>query len=144
MEPLIIALHILISIAIIALILLQQGKGAEMGASFGSGGSQTLFGSTGSGNLLSHTTAILVTIFFITSFGLSVLAKNKSAAGHGDAGIPSAAVIEEHNAAQKSAETPDVDSATVNNKAPAAGDAPAAPESKAPAAGDAPAVPAGK
>lgn len=75
MEPLIIALHILVSIAIVALILLQQGKGAEVGASFGSGGSQTLFGSTGSGNFLSHTTAILVAIFFVTSFGLSILAK---------------------------------------------------------------------
>lgn len=64
MEPLIIALHILVCLGIVGLILLQQGKGAEMGASFGSGGSQTLFGSAGSGNMLSHATAILVTIFF--------------------------------------------------------------------------------
>lgn len=123
MEPIIIALHILICIAIVGLILLQQGKGAEVGASFGSGGSQTLFGSTGSGNLLSHATAILVTIFFVTSFGLSLLAKNKSAIGSGDVGIPSAAVIEQHNQAQQSA-----------------GDAPAAP-APAPTAGDAPAAP---
>ncbi len=136
MEPLIIALHILVSIAIVALILLQQGKGAEVGASFGSGGSQTLFGSTGSGNFLSHTTAILVVIFFVTSFGLSMLAKNKAGAGSSDEGIPSAAAIEEHSQAneQKKAEAP-----TAEVVAPA-GDAPAAPESTTPAA-DVPAVP---
>lgn len=139
MEPLIIALHILVSIAIVALILLQQGKGAEVGASFGSGGSQTLFGSTGSGNFLSHTTAILVTIFFITSFGLSLLAKNKAGAGHSDEGIPSAAVIEEHNK-DKEAKQPAANEAPVVEKTAPAGDAPVAPESTAPSA-DVPAAP---
>jgi preprotein translocase subunit SecG len=124
MEPLIIALHILTCLAIVGLILLQQGKGAEMGASFGSGGSQTLFGSTGTGNLLSHATAVLATVFFVTSFSLSLLAKNKSAASH-DAGVPAAAVIEAHNAAAEQTPPPVVD-------APAMGavpstDAPAAP-----------------
>jgi preprotein translocase subunit SecG len=125
MEPLIIALHILICFGIIALILLQQGKGAEMGASFGSGGSQTLFGSTGSGNLLSHATAVLATIFFVTSFGLSVLAKNKSVANL-DAGIPAAAVIEAHNAAAEQKPAPATGDAPVIDAAPAT-DAPAAP-----------------
>lgn len=120
MEPLIIALHILVCLAIVGLILIQQGKGAEMGASFGSGGSQTLFGSSGSGNMLSHATAILVTVFFVTSFGLSVLAKNKSVAGN-DIGVPSAEVIEAHNAAQQPAgDVPAVEAAP-------AMDAPAAP-----------------
>lgn len=105
MEPLIIAVHILVSLAIIGLILLQQGKGADMGASFGSGGSQTLFGSTGSGNLLSHTTAILVTIFFATSLGLSILAKNKSQIGV-EAGVPDTALIEAHNAGAQSQAEP--------------------------------------
>jgi preprotein translocase subunit SecG len=114
MEALIIALHILVALVIIGLILLQQGKGAEMGASFGSGGSQTLFGSTGSGNLLSHATAILVAVFFATSFGLSVLAKQKSEI-NADVGVPAAAVIEAHNSA-------------ANQEVPAApvGDVPAA------------------
>lgn len=125
MEPLIIALHILICFGIVGLILLQQGKGAEMGASFGSGGSQTLFGSTGSGNLLSHATAILATIFFVTSFGLSVIAKNKSAVG-ADAGIPAAAVIEEHNAAAEKQPAPAAGDAPVIEAAPAT-DAPTAP-----------------
>ena len=100
MEALIIAVHILVALAIIGLILLQQGKGAEMGASFGSGGSQTLFGSSGSGNLLSHATAILVAVFFVTSFGLSVLAKQKSSLNT-NTGVPATAVIEAHNAAAK-------------------------------------------
>lgn len=124
MEPLIIALHILICLGIVGLILLQQGKGAEMGASFGSGGSQTLFGSSGSGNILSHITAVLATIFFVTSFGLSVYAKNKSAANI-DAGVPAAAVIEAHNttAAQQPAPAGD---APVIEAAPVT-DAPAVP-----------------
>lgn len=127
MEPLIIALHILVSIAIVALILLQQGKGAEVGASFGSGGSQTLFGSTGSGNFLSHATAVLVAIFFVTSFGLSMLAKHKAGAGHSDEGIPSAAVIQEHNKASEQKATP----APAAEKTAPTGDAPVAPDAPA-------------
>lgn len=129
MEPLIIALHILVCLGIVGLILLQQGKGAEMGASFGSGGSQTLFGSAGSGNLLSHATAILVTIFFVTSFTLSVLAKQKSTAGE-EAGVPAAEVIESHNAALEAQQQAP--------QAPVSGDAPAV---EVPAA-DVPAAPA--
>ncbi len=75
MEQLILIAHLLIAFAIIGLILLQQGKGAEMGASFGAGASQTLFGSTGSGNVLTKATAILATAFFVTSFGLAIIAK---------------------------------------------------------------------
>ncbi|MDJ0878852.1 MAG: preprotein translocase subunit SecG [Halieaceae bacterium] len=75
MEQLILIAHLLIAFAIIGLILLQQGKGAEMGASFGAGASQTLFGSTGSGNVLTRATAILATAFFLTSFGLAIIAK---------------------------------------------------------------------
>jgi preprotein translocase subunit SecG len=76
MEQLILVLHVLAAIAITALILIQQGKGADMGASFGTGASQTLFGSRGTGNVLTRSTAILATVFFITSFGLALVAKN--------------------------------------------------------------------
>ena len=58
------------------MILLQQGKGAEAGASFGSGASQTMLGSAGSWNFFSKITAILATIFFVTSLGLAVIAKD--------------------------------------------------------------------
>jgi preprotein translocase subunit SecG len=81
MEQLILVAHLLIALAIIGLILLQQGKGAEMGASFGAGASQTLFGSDGGGNVLTRATALLATAFFVTSFGLAIVAKNKAGEG---------------------------------------------------------------
>jgi preprotein translocase subunit SecG len=77
-EQLILVTHLLLSLAIIGLIILQQGKGADMGASFGAGASQTLFGSTGGGNVLTRATAWMVTLFFATSFGLAVIAKDKT------------------------------------------------------------------
>jgi len=64
MEQIILIGHIVIAIAIIAFVLMQQGKGADAGASFGSGASQTVFGSAGSANFLSRTTAFLATAFF--------------------------------------------------------------------------------
>ena len=79
MDQLILIAHLLVALAIIGLIMLQQGKGADMGASFGAGASQTLFGSDGSGNALTKATAWLVALFFATSFGLAVLAAQRSA-----------------------------------------------------------------
>lgn len=76
-EQIVTVLHVLIAISIVGLILLQQGKGADMGASFGSGGSQTLFGAPGGGNVLTRMTSVLVTLFFVTSFGLAIIAKQK-------------------------------------------------------------------
>ena len=78
MEQIILIVHLLVALAIIGLIMLQQGKGADMGASFGSGASQTLFGSDGSGNVLTKATAWLVALFFASSFGLALLANQKS------------------------------------------------------------------
>lgn len=78
MEKAILVVHLLTAFAIIGMILLQQGKGAEAGASFGAGASQTLFGSGGSWNFFSKATAILATLFFVTSFGLAIIAKNSS------------------------------------------------------------------
>jgi preprotein translocase subunit SecG len=77
-EQLILVVHLLLSLSIIGLIMLQQGKGADMGASFGAGASQTLLGSSGSGNVLTRATAWLVALFFATSFGLAVIAKGKT------------------------------------------------------------------
>jgi preprotein translocase subunit SecG len=73
MITLVLIIHVLVAVAIIALVLLQQGKGADMGAAFGGGSSQTLFGSRGSANFLSRVTAGLATVFFITSLGLAYL-----------------------------------------------------------------------
>ena len=78
MEQIILIVHLLVALAIIGLVMLQQGKGADMGASFGAGASQTLFGSDGSGNVLTRSTAWLVALFFASSFGLAMLATEKS------------------------------------------------------------------
>lgn len=78
MEQLILVGHVLFAVLIIGLIMIQQGKGADMGASFGSGSSQTVFGAGGGGNLLTRLTAVLATLFFATSFGLAVVAKDKA------------------------------------------------------------------
>jgi len=83
METLVLVVHILVAIVMIALILLQQGKGAEMGASFGSGASGTVFGSAGSAGFLTKLTAGLALVFFLTSLGLAVYAKQNAAKAAG-------------------------------------------------------------
>ena len=78
METLLWVVHVVASLGVIGLVLMQHGKGADMGAAFGSGASGSLFGSTGSANFLSRTTAVLATVFFITSMGLTYLSGHKS------------------------------------------------------------------
>jgi len=80
MEQIVLVVHLLVAMSIIGLIMLQQGKGADMGASFGAGASQTLLGSDGSGNVLTRATAWLVVLFFASSFGLAIIANGKSSA----------------------------------------------------------------
>ena len=75
--PLLLSLHILIGLSVIGLVLIQHGKGADMGAAFGSGASGSLFGASGSANFMSRTTGILAAIFFLTSLSLSYLATNR-------------------------------------------------------------------
>lgn len=87
MEKIILVVHVLTALSIIGLIMLQQGKGAEAGASFGAGASQTVFGGQGSGNFFTRATAILAAVFFATSFGLAIVAKNQAAIG-ATAGVP--------------------------------------------------------
>lgn len=93
LETVIVVLHLLGAIGVVALVLLQQGKGADAGASFGSGASATVFGSQGSSTFLSRVTAILATAFFITSMGLAFFAKEK-ADGLTEVGLPDPAVME--------------------------------------------------
>src|SRR6516162_6859658 len=73
-------IHVLVAAAICGFVLLQHGKGADMGAAFGSGASGSLFGAAGSANFLSRTTAILATVFFITSVGLTYVATQRGTA----------------------------------------------------------------
>ncbi|MDZ7840655.1 MAG: preprotein translocase subunit SecG [Gammaproteobacteria bacterium] len=81
MANILLAIHVLVAIAIVVLVLLQQGKGASMGAAFGGGGgggSQTVFGSQGSANFLSRSTALLAAVFFFTSMSLAYIYGNRT------------------------------------------------------------------
>jgi len=69
--------HVLVALSIIGLVLLQHGKGADMGSGFGGGASGSLFGATGSANFLSRTTAVLATLFFLLSLALAYVATKK-------------------------------------------------------------------
>jgi len=91
MESIILIGHIVVAIIIIGLVLIQQGKGADAGASFGGGASQTVFGSEGSGNFLTRSTSVLATAFFLTSFALAYFAKEK-ATGLVDEGLPTISI----------------------------------------------------
>ena len=76
-ETALLAVHVLVAAALVGFVLLQHGKGADMGAAFGSGASGSLFGAAGSANFLSRTTAILATVFFLTSLGLTYFASTR-------------------------------------------------------------------
>ena len=86
-ENLVLVFHVLAALAVIGLVLIQHGKGADAGAGFGGGASSTVFGSGGAGNFLQRMTTGIAIAFFITSFGLAFYAKEKSQAASG-VGIP--------------------------------------------------------
>jgi len=140
MEKLVLIVHVLTALSIIGLILLQQGKGAEAGASFGAGASATVFGSQGSGNFFSRLTAIMATVFFVTSLGLAILAKQGAEADI-DADLPQ---IRESVEQPAPSEVPEIDSDVPQLDAqPEAGDIPEMPQEEAPQA-DSEEVPAGE
>lgn len=74
-ETFVLITHVVAAIAIIALVLYQRGRGAEMGTGFGAGASGTVFGSAGSGNFMTRMTTTVAITFFVTSFGLAYFAK---------------------------------------------------------------------
>ena len=79
LQTLAVVFHVLLAFAIIGIVLLQRGKGADAGAGFGAGASGTVFGARGSASFLSRTTAVLATLFFLTSLGLSYLFSQQKA-----------------------------------------------------------------
>ncbi|MEX0943175.1 MAG: preprotein translocase subunit SecG [Pseudomonadales bacterium] len=95
LETIVLVAHVLAALAIIGLVLIQQGRGAEMGSGFGGGASNTVFGSGGSGNFLTRLTTTLAIAFFLTSFGLAYFAREHSIAAR-DVGIPG--IVTEQNA----------------------------------------------
>lgn len=90
---LVLIVQLLSALAIIGLVLVQHGKGADMGASFGSGASGSLFGATGSANFLSRTTAVAATLFFGCTLGLAFLSNSRTAAPTSDSVLDRAAVV---------------------------------------------------
>ena len=99
--------QIVFAMAMIGLVLIQHGKGADMGASFGSGASGSLFGATGSANFLSRSTAVCATIFFAATLGMSVLSTGRGTSGGAELNrldqISPAAVVASAPAASASA-----------------------------------------
>jgi preprotein translocase subunit SecG len=116
LESTLLVLHVIVAVGIYVLVLLQHGKGADMGAAFGSGSSGSLFGAVGSANFLSRSTGALATVFFLSSLGLTWLGSQRS--------VPVG-----------------VERSIMDTQAPKAGDVPSAPSGGAPAQ---PAAPAGK
>ena len=79
LHNILLVVHVLIAVGLVALILIQQGKGADAGAAFGSGASGTVFGSQGSASFLTRMTAVLATLFFVTSLTLAYFATQQAA-----------------------------------------------------------------
>lgn len=94
LQDAVLVVHVLAALAIIGMVLLQRGKGAEMGAGFGSGSSATVFGSAGSGNFLTKLTSFAAVLFFLTSFSLAYFARQRSEIAR-DLGIPTVELVEQ-------------------------------------------------
>jgi preprotein translocase subunit SecG len=115
---LILVIHVLAAAGLVGLVLLQHGKGADMGAAFGSGSSGSLFGASGSANFLSRTTAVLAAVFFLTSMGLTYVMGHKPQSG---------SVMEGHRTEQPATPAPAQPAAPQTAPAPAAPPANSAP-----------------
>jgi len=95
----ILTIHVILAIAIIVLVLVQHGKGADMGAAFGTGSAGSLFGSSGAANFLSRSTAVCAGLFFTTSLGLTYFYAPKSGSGVMGGGVMQSAPAKEGSAA---------------------------------------------
>ena len=129
---LIIVVQVLAALAIIGLVLMQHGKGADMGAAFGSGASGSLFGASGSSNFLSKSTAVAAAIFFACTIGLSYMSTSRPAASSADVGVMGN-VSAPANKAPATTAPATTAPATSGVPATAPAQAPAAPAASAPA-----------
>jgi preprotein translocase subunit SecG len=136
LHNLIIVVQVLSALAIIGLVLLQHGKGADMGAAFGSGASGSLFGASGSSNFMSKSTAVAAAIFFAATLGLSSIATQRPSAGGGVMDRVTAPVPAKGSAAIPTVApaAPDAAAAAAAAGVPAATSAASAPAAAAPAA----------
>jgi len=127
-----IVLHVLVALGIIGLVLLQHGKGADMGSGFGGGASGSLFGATGSANFLSRSTAVLAALFFLLSLALAYVATNRSA-DQGGGGVIDAVKQQQQEPAKDVPKPAAQESKPAAEPAkPAAPEAPKAPEKQVP------------
>ena len=128
LESILLLLHVGVAIAICGFVLLQHGKGADMGAAFGSGSSGSLFGASGSANFLSHSSAALAAVFFVTSIGLTWYASS-----HSSRGLMERSVVDKAAPATKASDVPAAPGAPATKapEAPAGGATPAPAGSKA-------------
>ena len=117
---LVVVLQMLMALVMIGLVLIQHGKGADMGASFGSGASGSLFGASGSANFLSRTTAVCATVFFCCTLALAYYANDRTRT------LPSGSVLDRPTAATPAASAaPPAGAAQIPGTAPAQAVAPA-------------------
>ena len=124
METVVLIVHVLVALAVIGLVLIQQGKGADTGASFGGGASQTVFGSEGSTSFLTRVTSVLAIVFFVTSFGLAFFAKYQ-ADGAVSMGVPAALEQKEEAAVlQVDSDAPQLGGEAVGEESATASDVP--------------------
>ena len=136
-QTLLLVLHMLTAVALCGFVLLQHGKGADMGAAFGSGASGSLFGAAGSANFLSRTTSVLAAVFFLSSLGLTWFAATQT----GAKSVVEQGVMDKVPA-PKASEVPAPPAGAAPASAPASGGVAPAPEKAAAPAG-APGAPAG-
>jgi len=107
--------YLIVALLLIGFVLIQQGKGADMGASFGSGGSNTVFGSSGSGNFMTRTTAILAALFFFISLSLGAMTANRESAEDEWNNLEVPASVEEPVQLPADQDVPVIEDATQND-----------------------------
>ena len=126
MYTILVVTHVLISVSLIGLVLIQHGKGADAGAAFGSGASGTVFGSRGSANFLSRATAWLAGAFFVISLALAYIVHGRSAGGSVVDTLPTPVATVPGNApaaiTPAEPQVPETDAAKSEPAAPAASD----------------------
>ena len=148
MQTLVAVLHVIVAVSIVGLVLLQQGKGADAGASFGAGASQTVFGSSGSGSFLVRATTVAAILFYVTSLTLAIYSRGQSQLAD-PTGLPivNEELLQQSVLEQSAADVlPLIDTAPVDGALPAVDLVPASPIDalplvEEPAQDDVPAIP---
>ncbi len=129
MSIFIVVLHVAVCIALIMIVLLQTGKGADMGAAFGGGGSNTLFGATGASTFLGKLTTVAAIVFMLTSLTLAIMVNRGRETSPLQNVAPAQTATEEAAPAKEATETPAAETPATESQTPAAEQTqPAAPE----------------